>query len=855
VFTFNGNTNLYDGYYVSGLTQLWSISSPTANGVNCGYDNIANYLLQVSSDGKSVLFVGTDYDMNWYVASVSASTGKELPSYMDIPAPGAGYFWLTVNPKSNQALIGPGIGGAGTTAVLWNFSSTTGAGTAAGTFMGGNDVNTFGYTPEYVNGSATVGGTTVPTVTTSLYPNAVTTLNADTGAILTTYSSANTFYYPASLSPSGQDYLYGTGAAVGVFSYPAASEVASATTPGQVSVNNALSAWGGTGATTRFAIYCSSNDVLVYSFTGSKITLLATIPDDCHLFQLSADGTKIAVPVQSITGIYSVSVYNAGTGTLLFTINPDVNSHTGIDDVSFTNSSVNEIGVHEATDIYSSSSGTYTWTNEYRVFSMAKTTPTLVSKMTYTLPSNATVYSAQYCDGDLSPDGLTVAMGSNAPSSATDPRETGTVRLFSGTTGAPLLEWDNQFIPDFLNPDSNLFTPTFDFSLDGSTLIWSSQNQLIAASTSAVKVGLSLSATTVPGGTSATGTVTITPTPASATTVTLSSSSTSVTVPATVTVAANTSSATFTATTVGVAASTSAAVTATLVNSTSPATLTVTPATTVALSFSPSTVNAGTSSTGTVTLNAEAGPSGLVVSLSSANSAVVAVPASVTVPANKTSVTFTATTGQSSATGPVLVTATAGTLTGSASLTVTRTVAIEAAFNQSSITGGGAVLLTLTLSVPAPTGGTVVTLSASNSALMPRASVTIPAGATSISIGVATNPVLANTSSVLTATVTGGSVTATESVLAPLVQSVTPEVSFVVGGGSTYAVVELSGPAPAGFLLACSSGNKAVTVPASFTFPTGHATAEVPITTTAVTTATAVTVTIAGKTFTITVYP
>jgi hypothetical protein len=248
----------------------------------------------------------------------------------------------------------------------------------------------------------------------------------------------------------------------------------------------------------------------------------------------------------------------------------------------------------------------------------------------------------------------------------------------------------------------------------------------------------------------------------------------------------------------------------------------------------------------------------LVVNLSSANSSVVSVPATVTVPANQTSVTFNANTSQPTATGPVAVTGTAGTVTGSGSLTVTQ-ITVGASFNQASVTGGGAVLLTITISPAAPTGGTVVTLTSSDPSLQPRTTVTIPAGATSVTIGVATNPVLTNTSATLTASVTAGSAivtgTATESVLAPVLQSATPEVTTLVGGASTYVLVQLSGPAPAGFQLACSSNNVAATIASSCTFTAGHSSAEIPITTTAVTTITMVSITIGGQTFTLTLYP
>ncbi len=847
VFDYNGLDGMYHAYGSNGLSPLWECSNPIASGTGCtGYGNENG--LAVSADGKSVLFAGNDAT-HWYVASVSVSTGAQLSSYVSAPGVGT-YFWLAANPKSNQILFAPASTGA--TAFLWNLNTATGAGTSVGTFFSGLDANYINNNftaPLFANFTVGSGSTAIPAFAVAMF-GGVTMFNADTGAVLSTFS--NIVAEPNQISPSGSDFLSTSSNSVGVFTYPGDVLVASASLPNNLSSQSM--AWGGTGAATRFAVTDGTN-AYTFSFAGSTLTKLATIPALQGWFKVSPDGTKLAVLTASNGVVTGIAVYSTGTGALLFKIANDSNSYTGIDDVSFTNYSANKIGVHEVT---TTTNGGSTYLNEYRVFTIGNNSATLSSKISYTMASPANVGSVQAADGDLSPDGLTVVMGHPAPSTTADPRETGTVRVFSAATGVQILEWDNQFIPDFSDPTTNYFTPTFNFSLDGTTVIWTSQNQLVAASVYAAKVGVALSPSSVPGGTASTGTVTITPTPTVATTVSLASSSASATVPATVTVPANSSTATFTVNTWGVSSAASATISATLLNSISSAVLTVTPPSALGVSFNPSTVTAGTSSIGTVTLNAAAGPAGLVVNLSSANSSVVSVPATVTVPANQTSVTFNANTSQPTATGPVAVTGTAGTVTGSGSLTVTQ-ITVGASFNQASVTGGGAVLLTITISPAAPTGGTVVTLTSSDPSLQPRTTVTIPAGATSVTIGVATNPVLTNTSATLTASVTAGSAivtgTATESVLAPVLQSATPEVTTLVGGASTYVLVQLSGPAPAGFQLACSSNNVAATIASSCTFTAGHSSAEIPITTTAVTTITMVSITIGGQTFTLTLYP
>jgi hypothetical protein len=81
-------------------------------------------------------------------------------------------------------------------------------------------------------------------------------------------------------------------------------------------------------------------------------------------------------------------------------------------------------------------------------------------------------------------------------------------------------------------------------------------------------------------------------------------------------------------------------------------------------------VTGGNSSTGTITLSGPAPTGGLVVTLASNNTAAATVPASVTVPAGATGATFTISTKAVTASTGVLVSATGGGVTRSATLTV-----------------------------------------------------------------------------------------------------------------------------------------------------------------------------------------
>lgn len=185
---------------------------------------------------------------------------------------------------------------------------------------------------------------------------------------------------------------------------------------------------------------------------------------------------------------------------------------------------------------------------------------------------------------------------------------------------------------------------------------------------------LSLNPTSVPGGTPSTGTVTLNAAaPEGGVTVMLRSYSTVATVPAGVTVPAGATSASFTVSTSPVyAAPIGFEIAGTYGGLTASARLTVTPAITAtlySLSLNDASVPGGAPLVGTVTLTAAAPAGGAVVTLSSSNSAVATVPASVTVAAGVTSASFTGSTAACVST-VVTISGTYEGVTRSAGLTV-----------------------------------------------------------------------------------------------------------------------------------------------------------------------------------------
>jgi subtilase family protein len=181
------------------------------------------------------------------------------------------------------------------------------------------------------------------------------------------------------------------------------------------------------------------------------------------------------------------------------------------------------------------------------------------------------------------------------------------------------------------------------------------------------------------------------------------------------------------------------------------------------IALNPSSVNGGSSSTGTVALSLPAPSGGAVVSLSSDNTAAATVPASVTVAYGATSATFTVSTSAATASTPLTITASYGGGTKTASLTVTppsSATLSSLALNPTSVNGGSPSTGTVTLSGAAPTGGAQILLSSSNGVATVPSNVTVAAGATSATFTVNTSAVTASTPATISATYAGATKTA-----------------------------------------------------------------------------------------------
>jgi uncharacterized repeat protein (TIGR03803 family) len=278
------------------------------------------------------------------------------------------------------------------------------------------------------------------------------------------------------------------------------------------------------------------------------------------------------------------------------------------------------------------------------------------------------------------------------------------------------------------------------------------------------------------------------------------------------------------------------------------------------VTFNPSTISNGGTTTGTVTLSAAAPSGGSVVGLSDDNPGVLNIPSSVTVSAGATTATFPGTAQNLFVLSNTVVTTTAtlGNSTAQGTVTVTPGINVTSiSLNPNTVTAGNSTSATVTIASPAPAGGNEVELSQSQNShfcVLPlvypnnNPIVTVPAGSTSVTFPIGTTSISAS----CTAPVYAQSGTATVSTnftvnpgsSGPTISSVTLNPTSVVGGNNSTGTVTLSSAAPSGgSVVSLSSNSSSASVPSTVTVPGGSTSANFPVTTTSVTSTTTAVIT------------
>jgi hypothetical protein len=234
------------------------------------------------------------------------------------------------------------------------------------------------------------------------------------------------------------------------------------------------------------------------------------------------------------------------------------------------------------------------------------------------------------------------------------------------------------------------------------------------------------------------------------------------------------------------------------------------------LQVHPASLVPGQAATGTVTLDAPAGPAGTVVNLDSSNPAVIAVTPNVTVPSGASSVAFQAT---AAAPGEASITATLGLSSRSASVMVVGVSSLTV--DPQTVIAGTSSTATVTLTHPAIAGGLNVSMTSSHPAVAAvPATVAIAEGQSSAVFAV--TAVSAGTSDVVAALGTSTK-TAGLTVVTPALSSVSVSPSTLVIGSGGAGTVTLTHPALAGgHTVSLSTPDGRLQVPGTVTVPEGE---------------------------------
>lgn len=341
-----------------------------------------------------------------------------------------------------------------------------------------------------------------------------------------------------------------------------------------------------------------------------------------------------------------------------------------------------------------------------------------------------------------------------------------------------------------------------------------------------------LNPTSVVGGVNSIGTVYLVGVaPSGGAVANLSSNSSLAVVPPSVTVPAGGTSAPATVTTSGVSSKTTANLTASFGGSNITAVLTLTQEIPKSLTFSPTSLVGGLTTTGTLTLGAPTiSDTAVPLTVVSGASAVASIPASVTVPAGSSTATFSVVTNAVSVSTTVKISAALNGTTVTGTFTATPNVLSSLKFSPTSVIAGTTSTGTVTLAAPAVSNISVtltVTGGSSGVSSIPS-SVTVLAGSSTASFPLVTANVSTKTTVSVSAAANGTTKTATLTVTANTPSTLKFSPTSVIGGASSTGTVTLAAVAAGDIAvtLTVTSGGSAVSsIPASVTVRAGTSSA------------------------------
>ncbi len=317
--------------------------------------------------------------------------------------------------------------------------------------------------------------------------------------------------------------------------------------------------------------------------------------------------------------------------------------------------------------------------------------------------------------------------------------------------------------------------------------------------------------------------------------ITLTSDNAAVVVPATATLAEGLAGLNFDVTVKAVSVAATVNIKASWTTFSKSTTVTIAPISVSSITLDPTKVVGGGTSTGTVTITDPAQTGGFTVTLASADAVTAAPPTTVKVAQGAKTATFVIKTKAVGADAPIVITATAGGKSATATLTVLAPVLTAFTLDQTAIASSGKLYGTVTIAGVAPTSGITVKLSSSSAAsISPPASVVVLSGKTFITFVIPVQTVTASVNVTLTATASSISKTASIRIVVPNIVELTVSPNTVVGGSATTVTgtVKLDEAAPPGGTKVTlkSSLTGAATVAGTVTVAAGATTATFPVT-------------------------
>jgi trimeric autotransporter adhesin len=246
------------------------------------------------------------------------------------------------------------------------------------------------------------------------------------------------------------------------------------------------------------------------------------------------------------------------------------------------------------------------------------------------------------------------------------------------------------------------------------------------------------------------------------------------------------------------------------------------------VTLNPSTVTGSKAADATLTLSGPAPASGVVVNLSSSNTAAATVPAKITVPGGVASKTFKVATSAVSSNATANINATYDGLTRAAALTVTPPALNGLSLTPTTLIGGCTTSTgKISLNGKAPAGGAVVQLTNANSAARVPSSVTVPAGALTATFVITTSTLSVERTGAVMASYGGESRSVSLRVRPIGVLSLTLSPNPVVGPNDVTGTVTLECAAPSGGInVALWSSNTSLASPTvnAINIPAGSST-------------------------------